>query len=265
MHRFFLPAELAREPVIFLTDREAHHAVHVLRLRHADKVTVLDGAGQHIEAEVLSTARDRVGLKVLSRSPGPALPCQVTLLQAIPKGKLIESIVQKATELGVSRIVPLLSERVVRQLGVDQSICEAEKLRAVAIEAIKQCGCPWLPKVEIPATIEAFLSRKEPCELPLVASLQEHCRHPRDWFRRFTDRQLRLPKSICVWIGPEGDFTPTELDSIQTSGALPITLGPFVLRTETAAIYSLSVINYEAQLLSRSPAGFNPSGPGSEP
>ncbi len=251
MHRFFLPPELARDPVIFLTDREAHHAIHVLRLRQADKVVILDGCGQQIEAEVLTTSRDRVGLKVLDRSSGPALPCQVTLLQAIPKGKLIESIVQKATELGVARIVPLLSERVVRQLGADQSIREAEKLHAVALEAIKQCGCPWLPKVEAPTTIEDFLARGESWELPLVASLKEHSRHPRDWFRNFIDSQRRFPKSICVWIGPEGDFTPRELDTIEKSGALPITLGPFVLRTETAAIYSLSVINYEAQLLSR--------------
>ena len=252
MHRFFLPPELARDSVIFLTDREAHHAVHVLRLGLAEKVLILDGTGQQIEAEVLSAARDRVGLQVLSRSPGPSLPCQITLLQAIPKGKLIESIVQKATELGIFRIVPLLSERVVRKLDEDQSNREAQKLRAVAIEAIKQCGCCWLPIVETPTTINDFLARGESCDLPFVASLKEHSRHPRDWFRSFIDRQTRLPKSICIWIGPEGDFTPTELDSIEKSGALPITLGPFVLRTETAAIYSLSVINYEARLLSRS-------------
>ena len=185
MHRFYLPPELARDPVIFLTGREAHHALHVLRLRHGEKVAVLDGAGQQLDTEVFSVERDRVGLKVLSRIPGSALPCQVTLLQAIPKGKLIESIVQKATELGVSRIVPILSERVVRQLDADQSVREAEKLRTVAVEAIKQCGCPWLPKVELPMTIEGFLSRGELHELPLVASLQEHSRHPRDWFRSY--------------------------------------------------------------------------------
>ena len=264
MHRFFLPPELARNPVIFLTGREAHHAMHVLRLRHADQVAVLDGAGQQLEAEVFSVDRDRVGLKVLSRIPGPALPCQVTLLQALPKGKLIESIVQKATELGVFRIVPLLSERVVRQLDADQAVREADKLHTVAVEAIKQCGCPWLPKVDLPMTIEGFLSRGEHYELPLVASLQEHSRHPRDWFRSYIDNHSRLPKSICVWIGPEGDFTPTELKSIEESGALPITLGPFILRTETAAIYSLSVINYEAQLLSRATFGISPQDPAIE-
>jgi 16S rRNA (uracil1498-N3)-methyltransferase len=252
MHRFYLPPELARDPVVFLTGREAHHAMHVLRLRPGEKVAILDGAGQQIDAEVLLIERDRVGLKVLSRAAGSALPCQVTLLQAIPKGKLIESIVQKATELGTSRVVPILSERVVRKLDADQAVRETEKLRTVAIEAIKQCGCPWLPKVELPMTIEDFLSRGEPYEMPLVASLHELSRHPRDWFRSYIDNHTRLPRTVCIWIGPEGDFTPAELKSIEGSGALPITLGPFVLRTETAAIYSVSVINYEAQLLSRS-------------
>ena len=257
MHRFFLPPEFATGPIIFLTDCEAHHAMHVLRLRQGEKVAVIDGAGHQLDTEVCSIERNRIGLKVRSRTPGSALPCQVTLLQAIPKGKLIESIVQKATELGVFRIVPILTERVVRQLDADQAAREAEKLRTVAVEAIKQCGCPWLPKVELPITIEDFLSRGECYELPLVASLQERSRHPGDWFRRYIDDHSRLPRSVCIWIGPEGDFTSTELKSIEGMGALPITLGPFILRTETAAIYSLSVINYEAQLLSRSATGIS--------
>jgi 16S rRNA (uracil1498-N3)-methyltransferase len=157
----------------------------------------------------------------------------------------------------IFRIVPILSVRVVRQLDAEQAVREVEKLRTVAVEAIKQCGCPWLPKVELPITIEGFLSRGERYELPLVASLQEQSRHPGDWFRRYIDDHSRLPRSVCIWIGPEGDFTSTELKSIEGSGALPITLGPFVLRTETAAIYSLSVINYEAQLLSRSASGIS--------
>jgi len=257
MHRFFLPPEFATGPIIFLTDREAHHAMHVLRLRQGEKVAVIDGAGHQLDTEVCSIERNRIGLKVRSRTPGSALPCQVTLLQAIPKGKLIESIVQKATELGVFRIVPILTERVVRQLDADQAAREAEKLRTVAVEAIKQCGCPWLPKVELPISIEGFLSRGERYELPLVASLQEQSRHPGDWFRRYIDDHARLPRSVCIWIGPEGDSTATELKSIEGMGALPITLGPFILRTETAAIYSLSVINYEAQLLSRSATGIS--------
>ena len=164
----------------------------------------------------------------------------------MPKGKLIESIIQKATELGASRIVPLLSERVVTHLRGKQTR-KTDKWQLVAIEAIKQCGSAWLPKVEPLVTPVQFLVRQEKFDLALIASLQSGARHPREYFRDFLAQQGRAPKSLCVWIGPEGDFTPAEVASIQAAGTLPITLGRLVLRTETAAIYCLSVLNYELQ------------------
>jgi 16S rRNA (uracil1498-N3)-methyltransferase len=83
--------------------------------------------------------------------------------------------------------------------------------------------------------------------LPLVASLQSDCRHPREYFQTFHKEKGKMPASVCVWVGPEGDFTPAEMNAIKSSGALPITLGRLVLRSETAAIYSLAVLNYELQ------------------
>src|SRR4051794_5014263 len=109
MHRFFLPPEQCRGDTLTLRDREAHHARHVLRLRQGERVIVLDGAGQELNCEVSGHDHDSLSLRVLERKLIPPLPCAITLLQAIPKGKIIESIIQKATELGASRIVPLLS------------------------------------------------------------------------------------------------------------------------------------------------------------
>jgi 16S rRNA (uracil1498-N3)-methyltransferase len=175
---------------------------------------------------------------VRERKTTAPLPCRITLLQALPKGKLFEAIVQKATELGAARIVPLLSQRVVVQLNKNEAARKAAKWQSIAGEAIKQCGATWLPHVEIPTTPEQFLARKEHFDLALVGSLQPDAKHPREYLRS-------QPKSAAVWIGPEGDFTPPELEAITKSGAHPITLGPLVLRTETAAIYCLSIINYE--------------------
>jgi 16S rRNA (uracil1498-N3)-methyltransferase len=141
--------------------------------------------------------------------------------------------------------VPILSERVVTQLDAQGAAHRTAKLQLVAIEALKQCGTPWLPQVEPPLTPCQFLARQEAFELPLIASLQGDSRSPREYFSAFHARHGRRPESVCVWIGPEGDFTPAETDAIKRQGALPITLGPLVLRTETAAIYCLSVINYE--------------------
>ena len=115
----------------------------------------------------------------------------------------------------------------------------------MAIEAIKQCGAAWLPKIEAPVTIEQFLARQERFELSLVGSLQTERRHPRECFEEFQTRHGRLPKTVGVWIGPEGDFTLDELKAIQASGAQPVSLGKLVLRVETAAIYCLSILNYE--------------------
>src|SRR5204862_6341470 len=92
-----------------------------------------------------------------------------------------------------------------------------------------------------------FLARKEKFELPLIASLQSDSRHPREFFRAFQSEHGRRPGSGCIWVGPEGDFSAAEVASVASAGASAISLGPLVLRTETAAIYCLSVINYELQ------------------
>jgi 16S rRNA (uracil1498-N3)-methyltransferase len=247
MHRFYLPPEQCRGAVLTLTGREAHHALNVLRVRPGERVVVLDGAGQELLCEIEKPAGEELRLKVAQRNSIPAPPYQITLLQAIPKGKIIENIIQKATELGVFRIVPLLSDRVVIQLDDENAAAKAEKWRLTAIEAVKQCGSAWLPLVDAPVTPKEYLARGEKFELPLIASLQSDGRHPRERFKTFYEEKRRLPKTVCVWVGPEGDFTPAEMSAIKSAGALPITLGRLVLRSETAAIYCLSVLNYELQ------------------
>jgi 16S rRNA (uracil1498-N3)-methyltransferase len=247
MHRFYIPPEQCRGPVLTLTGREAHHALQVLRVRPGERVVVLDGAGQELLCETEKPSGEELRLKVAQRNSIPALPYQITLLQAIPKGKIIENIIQKATELGVFRIVPLLSDRVVVQLDDENAAAKAEKWRLTAVEAVKQCGSAWLPLVEAPVSPKEYLARAEKFELPLIASLQSDGRHPRDRFKTFSEEKRRLPKTVCVWVGPEGDFTPAEMSAIKSAGALPITLGRLVLRSETAAIYCISVLNYELQ------------------
>jgi 16S rRNA (uracil1498-N3)-methyltransferase len=135
----------------------------------------------------------------------------------------------------------------VGQLDNEEAAHKAEKWRLVAREAVKQCGSAWLPEVEPPITPDQFLARKENIELPLIASLESGSRPAREYFRAFQTERGRLPGSVCVWIGPEGDFTPAETEAIKSRGAQPITLGRLVLRTETAAIYCLSILNCELQ------------------
>ncbi|MGO9586637.1 MAG: RsmE family RNA methyltransferase [Limisphaerales bacterium] len=271
MHRFFLPPESTRGDSLRLEGREAHHALHVLRLKRGELVTVLDGVGNEFLCAVENSSRHAVTLSVSLKNFAPPPPCSITLLQAVPRGKIIESIIQKAVELGARRIVPLLTERVVTHLDAKDAADKQEKWQQVAIEAIKQCGAAWLPEIEAPTTIEKFLAPHRSggrqtagiveenekygslpkaatpthFELALAGSLQKERRHPRECFQEFQAKHGRLPQSVGVWIGPEGDFTPAELKAIQAAGALPITLGKLTLRVETAAIYCLSILNYE--------------------
>ena len=245
MHRFYLPPKHCAGETLRLDGREAHHALHVLRLKHGELVTVLDGIGNEFMCTVKDAGRNAVTLSVSLKNFVPAPPCSVTLLVGVPRGKIIESIIQKAVELGARRIVPILSERVVTHLDDDAAENKRDKWQNVAIEAIKQCGAVWLPKVEAPTSISDFRFPISDFELSLVGSLQKEHRHPREVLREFETKNGRLPQSVGVWIGPEGDFTPDELQAIQESGAQPISLGRLVLRVETAAIYCLSILNYE--------------------
>lgn len=247
MHRFYLPPAECQTGSPTLTGREAHHATRVLRLRRGDEVVLLDGAGLELSCVVQAGERDLVQLRVSKKNLVPAPAHQITLLQAIPKGKIIESIIQKAVELGVHRIVPLLTERVTTRLDGDDAAHKAEKLQHIAIEAIKQCGSAWLPKIETPMTPGEFLARGEKFELPLIASLQPDARPAREYFQNFQSEHGRKPANVCIWIGPEGDFTVEEVRAVQAAGALPITLGRLVLRVETAATYCLAILSHELQ------------------
>src|SRR5580658_31809 len=241
MRRFYLPPQECRSDHLVLTGPEAHHAADVLRVKPGDHVAVLDGAGGELACHVEAVTRKRVALEVQGRTTEPLPAWQITLAQAIPKGKLLETIIQKATELGVWRIVPLLSLRVTTHLEGDSIEHKAEKWRQTAVEAIKQCGQRWLPQVDPATTLPALLARRDKFDLTLVASLQDDRRHLRDYFHAGG----RRPEVICLWIGPEGDFAPEEMESIKGAGALPITLGPLILRSETAALCALSILNYE--------------------
>ena len=247
MRRFYLPPARCEDAALTLDGREAHHGSRVLRLEPGEGVTVLDGVGHEYLCEVRECFRKEIKLVVLEKKMTPRKPWQITLLQAIPKGKTFEDIVQKAVELGAARIVPLLSERVVTQLEGKSALDKAAKWRLVAIEAIKQCGSPWLPQIDVPLTPKGFLARGESFDLPLIASLHAGRRHARAWFEAHLAKHGRPPQSVCVWIGPEGDFTPEEVGAAQSAGARPISLGDLVLRTETAAIYCLSILNHELQ------------------
>lgn len=241
MHRFFIAPQNWSLDRLKLDAEESHHCLDVLRLKVGDRVCVFNGNGIEATAEIVGTEKSGVTLKALHHGKSAPIGCEITLGQAIPKGKNMDLIVQKATELGVASIAPLLSERTVIQLDAEEAEKKRLKWEGVAIEAAKQCGQNWLPKVQVPRSPKDFFNAGERYDLMLIASLQTDAVH----LKTILGEQAKRPSKVLVLVGPEGDFTPAEIALAKSCGCRPITLGPIVLRTETAALYCLSVLSYE--------------------
>jgi len=279
MHRFYIAPEDWNPDSLVLGEAEAHHARDVLRLQPGGRVVVFNGRGHEITAEIGKVSREEILLRKMHEARVPPLPCQITLAQAIPKGKNMEVIVQKAVEIGAAEVAPLISERTIVHLEAKEAAQKQVKWQQVAIEAAKQSGQNWLPTVHLPktpkeffATLEAGVpaapkqreggspaqhSRMQPAsasggplqktgpELRLIGSLQSDAAHLKTVLADSEREHHAQPASVLMCIGPEGDFTPAELNLARSNGCRPITLGPIILRVETAAIYCLSVLSYE--------------------
>jgi len=256
MRRFYLP----NLDTLALTGGEAHHALHVLRLQVGDEVTVFDGRGHEARCSVTEIARDTVRLTALQQSTTQPLRCRITLAQTVPK-KTMDLIIQKATELGVSAIMPLISERTVVRLDAEHASkhSRTDRWRDIALEACKQCGNNWLPEVHNPKKFSDFLGelaqKERDYNLKLIASLQSDAKPLKTILadaptlhesRRSPAKAERSgAASVLILVGPEGDFTPSELDLARSAGCVPLSLGPLVLRAETAALYALSILHHE--------------------
>lgn len=234
MPRAYLPPSSWTETP-FLEGDEAKHLSQVLRIQSGAAVTVFDGLGNHAQARVLSVSKQRVDLMLeLAESVPTSLP-DITLAQAIPKGKNMDWIVQKAVELGVSRIQPLVTRHTIVSPGGDK----AEKWRRTALEACKQCGQFTIPIIEDPLPFTEWLANRPSADLEVIASLADNPRNFRETLKSHPDLE-----SITLAIGPEGDFSPEEMAAALTAGFVPVTLGDLVLRVETATMFCLSAIRF---------------------
>ena len=240
MHRFYLPPPEWNASSPSLSDSESHHALDVVRLGAGDRITVFDGVGGEASAQITAVEGKRAQLRLLQKATTQPLPCAITLAQAVPKGKNMDFIIQKAVELGAARIAPLLSDRTVVHLDAQELEKKRAKWRETALEACKQCGQNRIPEIALPRTPKAFFESGERFDLQLIASLQPDARKVKTVLAEYP-----APKSACVLVGPEGDFTPAELALAKSHGCQPVTLGPIILRTETAALYCLSVLAHE--------------------
>jgi 16S rRNA (uracil1498-N3)-methyltransferase len=247
MHRFYISPEDWNHRVRGLAGAEAHHARDVLRMRVGEKLVIFNGRGREITAEIVDLGKDEIGLRKLHEAETPPLQCRIVLAQAIPKGKNMDLIVQKAVEIGAAEIAPIISDRTIVQIDSESAAQKQSKWQQIAIEAAKQCGQNWLPHVHEPRKLSELFSvtSDEPFDLQLIGSLQPGAQHLKKVLANYSDERRCRPRSVLMLVGPEGDFTPAELALARRHGCQPITLGPIILRVETAAIYCLSILSYE--------------------
>lgn len=224
--RFYSPQKLVPSREVVLDDAEAHHLAHVLRLQPGDEVILFDGAGTEATARIETASKRKVALRVLSAtSPEPAATPRLTLATAVPKGDRFRWLIEKATELGVDRLIPLNTERSV----VDPRETKLDKMRQAVIAACKQCGRNRLMEIAPTQTLAELLEHRTPAETLLVADRAGQLAS--EW-----GPSLRSAARVTAIVGPEGGLSTSEVESIVARGGTRVSLGRTILRIETAAL-----------------------------
>lgn len=242
MKRYYCPnPELGR-----LSAEESHHCINVMRQKEGDYCTVFDGKGLELKVKITSIEKKVVSFEKVSQNRTNRSEDILCLAQALTKLKSMDLIIQKATELGVGEIIPLQSERSVAQVDSDSAEAKTDKWRQITIDAAKQSGINYLPSVLAPVKPKAFVDGVPRNAIKIIGSLQPEARPLKKVLQEGL-ASVKGPRKVVLMIGPEGDFTPAEIGEARAAGFLPVSLGPTVLRSETAAIYTLSAIIYELQ------------------
>jgi 16S rRNA (uracil1498-N3)-methyltransferase len=235
MHRFFTPPD--QFPVI--TGADAHQVKDVLRMKAGEHLELFTGDGQVHEAKIIGLAKDRIDCEIIFSTAAESEPkTKITLAQGLPKGRKMDLIVEKCVELGVRQIIPMLTERTVAK--------ETKPLRwrKIAKEAAEQSKRALIPEIKPLTKFEDVLSLKAEFDLAIIPweleqkttlkqALTPHC------------SLLPAPSSILLLIGPEGGFSEAEIAAAKKAGFISVSLGPRILRTETAGLAALAAITYE--------------------
>ncbi len=242
MHRCYLPGLNAEASHFVVEGEEARHALKVMRLRVGECCELFDGRGHALRARIVATAGSS-SMQLEAVEQLPALPpvADITLALAIPKGTNMDLIVQKAVEMGVSRIVPLISERTIVRLDAAGGEAKAAKWQRTVLEACKQCGVNTLPVVETPQSYAHFLKRGDLPALKLQCAIVPEARPLRTVLEA---GRVAGVQSVALLIGPEGDFSPDEYAAGQAAGFEPVSLGPIILRVETAVFMAVAAARY---------------------
>lgn len=239
MHRFFADKSQITSDIIEIVGDDVKHISKVLRLREGENVSVCDKEKTDYLCSVQAIEKDRVILGILDKTPNTnESNISVTLYQGLPKGDKLDLIIQKSVELGAVRIVPVVMKRTVVKVGNVSS--KLQRWQRIADEASKQCMRGILPVVEEPITYEEMLCRISEDELSILPYENETCNKLKQLLKDNTSCQR-----VNIIIGPEGGFDDEEIDLAVKKGIPTVTLGPRIMRCETAPLATISAVMYE--------------------
>jgi 16S rRNA (uracil1498-N3)-methyltransferase len=243
MRRFYVPKENVRKDGIIVDGKEAHHILDVMRMQDGDQIVIFDGTGKEYVGFIKEADRKKKRMIVeIVRTEKPVKESapEIILAQAIPKKSKMEYIIEKATELGVSRVVPLVSERTIaRPKDTATSKKKVKRWRKIAIEASKQCGRTNVPVIDEITEYGEMAHQIDLYDLTLLACLTGETVSIKESLDGFKSGK------ILVFIGPEGDFTPEERQMADKGNCKFVSLGKRILRSDTAGLFVLSAIDYE--------------------
>lgn len=246
MPRFFVSPTAFSEDgtAVAVTGEDAHHIARSLRLAVGDILTVCDGAGTVYTCRLTLIRDDRAEAEILGSAPTKTEPpFSLRLFMAYPKGDKFETVLQKAVELGATRVTPFESARCVKRPPKEKQARLTERHARIAEEAAKQCGRGRVPAVDPPLSFEEMVCEATRAELPLFCYEGGGTLSLR---AVLTSREM--PASVAVIVGAEGGFSEHEAKTLCEAGAIPVNLGPRILRCETAPAYVLSALSYAFEL-----------------
>jgi 16S rRNA (uracil1498-N3)-methyltransferase len=238
MRRFYCPhADFSCETILFSDSKEIHHLVNVLRHKEKDKIIVFNGRSEEAQVQLISVSPKEVKLQILSKRKMKSNLPQIILLCAIPKKGKFETIIEKATELGVAEIIPLKTQRSEVELKEKRLEQKISRYQQVAVNAAKQSQRQTVPVIHSVMKFSSALEELKERSTMLIPSLMGN-REP----IVTTLTKISSDQPICIFIGPEGDFTPAEYELAFQKGCRAVSLGASVLKVETAALCALSCV-----------------------
>ena len=244
MHRFQIDSASIKNSSVLLDEKESHHAVSVLRLKTGEPVVLIDGKGRSFLGSVSGIEDGRLRVKIEPPLDSPtgtterSSHFQITMAVSVIKPERMELLIQKACELGVHSIIPVRSERSIIKLPKERWQEKIKRWQKIASESCKQCGLLLIPEVHEVTDLKNVFSDASAYDRIIIPTLVVSTKPLYEVLKG--SRVGRL----LVLIGPEGDFTKKEVALAASHGAVPVTLGPLVLRTETAVIYLMSALNF---------------------